>query len=246
MKFFILGLPEDRNGFAWKLQEACPEGAEDFLPVSMWEAFELKERFRDEAIVLVYVLGRGGNNLFWDGYNILLKGKTGLPGNLAAELEVRISEDREEDTMQECVYKILRTRSRQKLILDSIPVILSCGVMAQNRPGTLQMTYKPVVGGFAAANVPYDVAAGYLATDKKGTKALLYALFECGAVKIQEPEGDDKIYTTYDGSERCSAGVKDARTVMEWREFYRSEIDHEIYPDFDIWLEDMLRMGILS
>lgn len=56
----------------------------------------------------------------------------------------------------------------------------------------------------------------------------------------------EKMYTTYDGSERYPAGVKDTRTKTQWRAFYETEIDHAIYITFEIWLEEMLRMGILT
>lgn len=52
-------------------------------------------------------------------------------------------------------------------------------------------------------------------------------------------------FTTYDGSERYPAGVRDSRPERKWIQFYLRHIDKGIYPNYECWLDDMLRHGIL-
>ena len=53
-------------------------------------------------------------------------------------------------------------------------------------------------------------------------------------------------YTTYDGSERHPAGVKDSRPEHKWIRLYVRHVYKAIYPNYQCWLDDMLRHGILT
>lgn len=52
-------------------------------------------------------------------------------------------------------------------------------------------------------------------------------------------------YTTYDDPfDRIFTG-KDTRTEQDWKTYYNKYIDKKEYPEFQNWLYDMLKMGIL-
>lgn len=53
-------------------------------------------------------------------------------------------------------------------------------------------------------------------------------------------------FVTYDGTNVTEAGSPDIRSKKGWLLFYWQEIDKEVYPTFEGWLDDMLKTGILS
>lgn len=53
-------------------------------------------------------------------------------------------------------------------------------------------------------------------------------------------------FVTYDGTSVTEAGCPDIRSKKGWLLFYWQEIDKEVYPTFEGWLDDMLKTGILS
>ena len=53
-------------------------------------------------------------------------------------------------------------------------------------------------------------------------------------------------FVTYDGTDVTEAGRPDIRSEKGWLLFYWQEIDKEVYPTFEGWLDDMLKTGILS
>ena len=55
-----------------------------------------------------------------------------------------------------------------------------------------------------------------------------------------------KRFITYEGTNRTETGSPDIRSKKGWLLFYWQEIDKEVYPTFEGWLDDMLKTGILS
>lgn len=53
-------------------------------------------------------------------------------------------------------------------------------------------------------------------------------------------------FVTYDGTSLTEVGSPDIRSKKGWLLFYWQEINKEIYPSFKGWLDDMLKIGILS
>lgn len=49
-------------------------------------------------------------------------------------------------------------------------------------------------------------------------------------------------FVTYDGTNVTEAGSPDIRSKKGWLLFYWQEIDKEVYPTFEGWLDDMLKL----
>ena len=56
----------------------------------------------------------------------------------------------------------------------------------------------------------------------------------------------ERIFTTYDGTDKCEPNTPDTRSEHEWFLYYLLYVDKTEYSDFTTWLADMLKSGVLE